>query len=249
MGLVRSSPTSSHPSEVRSFNSFVNLPLVASFPSMMPYSCMTILRSPTVINPHTETPYRLNEKGDVDATLCRGFKLPVHLQPKDILEALSHHDLKDTIRKLLASGQMPLEGGERTLQAWVWSFLLEKTFFAKLRNGDPRFYPDWKIFIEVYDGEGHFPDVSFRKSAEDQSFLFAIEIKHYPSSDALFDVTRGTGKSKLDAMIKDVHSLNSRDCQGALFVTVPNQRVFTGAMDRLTEESKDGTHIIAIESR
>ena len=165
--------------------------------------------------------------------------MPSHLQPTHILELLRSEEMRDTIRELYSLGHLP-ENNERTLQAYIWSFLLERTSLRKLGDDSNYFHPDWIIYVELYGGRGDYPDLSFRRASEiDSDRLFGIEIKHHPETFEL-------SADEIKKLEKDVDSINDGPCDGALILTCPVEGVYTETIQSLSERAAEGTHIVEI---
>lgn len=168
-------------------------------------------------------------------------EMPVPLRPEAIVTALSDRGFHENIRKLSLAGQLP---NERTLQAYVWNYLLEKTVEAYHDNNVRVYHDDWAIFIELYEGKKRtYPDISFlRKTAlnDPEQTLFIIELKHHSSVYTLHE-------NDITQLLQDVTKVNNANCEGVVLFTCPLEELYIDVLRGLNDDAEEGTSVIVIQ--
>ena len=101
-----------------------------------------------------------------------------HLDIPYVMNRLNDKIFHEKILSLIEDGSIKTGRDERTLQAYIWAYLVEKIKYEKL--GDEfRFKQILSVNIELYDKEGDTPDITIRKIDDYKEIVLAVEIKHY----------------------------------------------------------------------
>ena len=171
------------------------------------------------------------------------LNMPIHLAPHHIIDGLHSPQLHGLVQELVSAGHI---GNERTLQAYIWNHLLEKTIHKRhtggAQDGQYVYYQDYILEVELYDNDGHYPDLSFRNRNDLNDIFFAIEIKHHPSHDAL-------SEREIQLLKQDLTNLIARDSPGALIFTCPLEELYTETIDALNHMTDDSVTVVTIECR